>query len=338
VGVSGHFLHGGFGFSSHMHGLALDFVESVTVVLADGSIVEASSTKNSDLLWGIKGAGSNFGIVAEWHLSTFEAPKALTRFGVTLGWNKSTAVAGLEAVEAYAKNKAPREINFRVGDYGKGQPAIEGLYYGTPAAWKKDITPLLNTLPAGWNITNTQSLNWIESVVSYSNYDNVDWITPSPNENFYAKSLALKGLNGTSAQNFVNYYFDIANNVVDRFWFFQLDVHGGKNSQISKISNSETSYAHRDKLYLMQFYDRYENNQTYPESSFSFLDGWVDAVTKPLPKSDWGAYANYADPRLPRATAEDLYYGVNLPKLQKLKAKYDPKQLFYYPQGVQPKA
>lgn len=44
VGVSGHFLHGGFGFSSHMHGLALDFIDSVTVVLADGRVVEASST------------------------------------------------------------------------------------------------------------------------------------------------------------------------------------------------------------------------------------------------------------------------------------------------------
>jgi hypothetical protein len=150
--------------------------------------------------------------------------------------------------------------------------------------------------------------------------------------------LALKGLNGTAAQNFVNYYFDTANKVTDRFWFFQLDMHGGKNSQVSKVGQDATAYAHRDKLYLIQFYDRYENNQTYPSSSFGFLDGWVDTTTKSLPRSDWGAYANYADARLSRAVAEDLYYGSHLPQLQKLKAKYDPKELFYYTQGVEPKA
>jgi FAD/FMN-containing dehydrogenase len=180
VGVSGHFLHGGFGFSSHMHGLALDFVDSVTVVLADGSVVEASSTVNSDLLWGIKGAGSNFGIVAAWKLKTYPAPSVLTRFGVTLGWTKSNAVAGLEAVEKYAKNIMPREVNFRIGDYSKGSPQIEGLYYGTPDQWKKAFQPLLDTLPKGYTVGTPQAMNWIESVISYSNYDTVDWTTPSP--------------------------------------------------------------------------------------------------------------------------------------------------------------
>jgi len=180
VGVSGHFLHGGFGFSSHMHGLALDFVDSVTVVLADGSVVEASNTKNSDLLWGVKGAGSNFGIVASWKLKTFEAPAVLTRFGVSLGWTKKTAVAGLEAVEKYAKDIMPREVNFRIGDYNKGSPGIEGLYYGTPEQWRAAFKPLLDTLPTGYNVSEPLELNWIESVISYSNYDTVDWVLPSP--------------------------------------------------------------------------------------------------------------------------------------------------------------
>jgi FAD/FMN-containing dehydrogenase len=179
VGVSGHFLHGGFGFSSHMHGLALDSVDSVTVVLADGSVVEASSTKNSDLLWGVKGAGSNFGIVASWKLKTYEAPSVLTRFGVSLGWTKDNAVAGLEAVEKYAKNIMPREVNFRIGAYA-GDAGIEGLYYGTPEQWKVAFQPLLDTLPKTYTVADPQPLNWIDAVISYSNYDNVDWIHPSP--------------------------------------------------------------------------------------------------------------------------------------------------------------
>ncbi|KAF1993440.1 Glucooligosaccharide oxidase [Amniculicola lignicola CBS 123094] len=336
VGISGHVLHGGFGFSSHMHGLALDFVDSVTVVLANGSVVEASKTENPDLLWGIKGSGSNFGIVAEWRMSTFAAPASLTKFGVALGWNRTTAVAGLEAIETYVKNTMPRQVNFRMSDYNKGKPEIEGLYYGTPEEWRRDFQPLLDTLPKTYNVTDPQTLTWIQAVIAYSNFTQVDWVYDGPQENFYAKSLTLKGLNGTSAQDFVDYYFDVANNIVDRYWFYQLDMHGGANSQIAKISQGATSYAHRDKLYIIQFYERYENSQTYPDTSFAFLDGWVEAMKKSLPEGDWGAYANYADPRLPRDAAEKQYYGEHLPRLQELKANYDPTEVFYYTQGVSP--
>nr|I1SB12.2 RecName: Full=Carbohydrate oxidase; AltName: Full=Lactose oxidase; Short=LaO; Flags: Precursor [Microdochium nivale] len=337
VGISGHFAHGGFGFSSHMHGLAVDSVVGVTVVLADGRIVEASATENADLFWGIKGAGSNFGIVAVWKLATFPAPKVLTRFGVTLNWkNKTSALKGIEAVEDYARWVAPREVNFRIGDYGAGNPGIEGLYYGTPEQWRAAFQPLLDTLPAGYVVNPTTSLNWIESVLSYSNFDHVDFITPQPVENFYAKSLTLKSIKGDAVKNFVDYYFDVSNKVKDRFWFYQLDVHGGKNSQVTKVTNAETAYPHRDKLWLIQFYDRYDNNQTYPETSFKFLDGWVNSVTKALPKSDWGMYINYADPRMDRDYATKVYYGENLARLQKLKAKFDPTDRFYYPQAVRP--
>lgn len=180
VGVSGHFAHGGFGFSSHMHGLATDFIEGATVVLADGKIVEVSSKKNADLLWGLRGAGSNFGIVASWKLRTIEEPKKLTRFGLTLGWNKTNALAGLEAVEAYVKDKAPREINFRVADYGAGNPGLEGLYYGTKEQWSKAFEPLLKTLPAGYNVTLAKEVTWLQSVLEYSNYLEIDFIEPAP--------------------------------------------------------------------------------------------------------------------------------------------------------------
>jgi hypothetical protein len=45
---------------------------------------------------------------------------------------------------------------------------------------------------------------------------------------------------------------------------------------------------------------------------------------------------NYADTELSRDEAQKLYYGNNLPRLQKLKAKYDPMELFYYPQSIKP--
>jgi hypothetical protein len=49
-------------------------------------------------------------------------------------------------------------------------------------------------------------------------------------------------------------------------------------------------------------------------------------------------YINYADPRLNRTTAGQNYYGTSLARLQNIKSIYDPAELFYYPQSVQPVA
>ena len=44
-------------------GLMIDALESVRLVTANGDIVTASQAQNTELFWGIRGAGSNFGIV-----------------------------------------------------------------------------------------------------------------------------------------------------------------------------------------------------------------------------------------------------------------------------------
>jgi len=64
-------------------------------------------------------------------------------------------------------------------------------------------------------------------------------------------------------------------------------MHGGQNSAIASVSANATSYAHRDKLYIIQFYDRIDNG-TYPAGGQSFLSSWVNAVTAPLKEGDWG--------------------------------------------------
>ena len=111
----------------------------------------------------------------------------------------------------------------------------------------------------------------------------------------------------------------------------------GANSAVTNGDFNTSSYAHRDKLYLIQFYDSIFFG-SYPSNGFDFLDNWVSNVTTPLARDDWGMYINYADPRLNRTTAGQTYYGKSLPRLQNLKAVYDPAELFYYPQSVQPVA
>jgi len=159
-------------------------------------------------------------------------------------------------------------------------------------------------------------------------------------ENFFSKSLATSALPKAAITAACNYWFNQGPRN-SRAWYIIIDAYGGKNAYIPKIPNAEsgadaTSYAHRDKLFLYEFYDRsYFGN--YPSDGFSFLNGWVDAFTKNLNSSQWGMYINYADPTMNRTYAQDVYWRQSLPKLQRVKGQVDPADVFYYPQGVQPK-
>ena len=154
---------------------------------------------------------------------------------------------------------------------------------------------------------------------------------------FYAKSLQLQDLNGTALNNFVKYWASNAKTAAGgRDWWFQMDVHGGKNSAIAKVASDATAYGHRNKLFLIQFYDRVKgNNAKYPDNGYDFLDAWVDTTIAPI-KEDWGMYYNYADVRMSKDDALWNYWGENAWRLQDIKALVDPNNVFYNPISIEP--
>ena len=75
VGVMGYTLGGGIGWLARSHGLAANAVTAVEIVTADGRLVWADHESEPDLFWAVRGGGGSFGVVTAIEIELFETPE-----------------------------------------------------------------------------------------------------------------------------------------------------------------------------------------------------------------------------------------------------------------------
>ncbi|KAH7327392.1 hypothetical protein BKA65DRAFT_566835 [Rhexocercosporidium sp. MPI-PUGE-AT-0058] len=367
VGIGGHVLHGGQGYSTHTNGLLLDHLLSATLILPNSTLITVSESQHSSLFWALRGAGMSFGIVTSFQFLTLPAPPQNILFYYPYVWTEPQARAGWDAWQAYSGGFTtpviPREMNIRwvVANYGGGYAVflLEGHYHGSQADFEIAIEPLLSALgkvgglQEGIRGVGTHSLGWLDALLYANNNDLFNNMgtgetleTPlnyTAHSTFFTKSLMTDNLSPPSIDVFLNSLYTTTPPTPVGFYLI-IFAQGGptsavpRNSSTNPSSQTQTSYAHRASLYEWQF-SASVPSPPFPAAGIDWLNDFVGGIERAeiasKGKGQLGTYYNYADPSLGRGdVAGGSYWLTNYPLLKALKKKYDPDFVFMNPQTV----
>ncbi|TCD69760.1 hypothetical protein EIP91_006296 [Steccherinum ochraceum] len=165
TGVGGLSTGGGYGWLSGLHGLVIDNTVQLTVVTADGSILTANETENADLFWGVRGGGSNFGVVTEFVFKLhpqrpeiFAGPLVFTPDKVEKvaaflddWWPRAKPEEGIAAAIMLGPDGSPLLMTFIFynGSQEDGRQAYKGLFDISPVMEQCGVLPYpsVNELP-----------------------------------------------------------------------------------------------------------------------------------------------------------------------------------------------
>lgn len=330
VGAGGHFTIGGLGPTSRQWGMALDHIEEVEVVLANSSIVRASGTQNPDILFAVKGAASSFGVVTEFKVRTHPEPGHAVQYSYTFDFGNTTAKARLFSDwQTFVSDPDLTRNLATVLTVFEGGMVISGTFFGSKTEFDK--FKLDQRFP-GSNPRNNSAIvldDWLGMLENEAENLILEVGGSVPNS-FYAKSLPFtpETLISSSGVEDLFEYLDTTDKGTPT-WFVIFDLNGGA---INDYPVNTTAYAHRDTLFWMQ---SYAINLLGPVSNTTvdFLDGINKVIGSAVPgvvRS--GAYPGYVDPFLNRPQSQ--YWGSNLERLQEIKARVDPGDVFHNPQSV----
>jgi hypothetical protein len=315
TGVGGLTLGAGFGRLARRFGLAVDNLKSVDIVTADGKLLRANAEENSDLYWGVRGGGGNFGIVTSFEFGLHPMQRQVVGGEIVFPMARARDVLNFYKEYSLA---APDELYCDLiidSAAGGGEPIIliHVCYSGSQADAEKVLAPIYKL---GTPIAD--SIKAIDYVAIQRSWDDTD----PRNEGEYLKS------------GFINDFPDsLANSLLDNFEthpdrktvvFFQ---HSG--GAIGRVAASETAFAHRKSQHNM-FAVVAWSLAVDPEPHVKY----VRKYWKDLEKYTDGFYTNESSNE-PASKIHANYQG-NFDRLLALKNQYDPTNLFRLNANIQP--
>lgn len=330
VGLGGHATIGGLGPPGRMWGSALDHVVGATVVLANGSIVTVSDTENADLFWALKGAGASFGIITEFKIRTHPAPDNMVQYSYTFSGkpfakhsDRLKKWQALVAEPTLDRRLASQIIITEVG------MIIEGTFFGTEAEF--EALDIKSVFPEFSDSKVVVFNNWLGILSHWADSTTLQIVGGLPSYmNAQSVPVTPKTLIPDSAIDNFFVYLDTAEKGTP-FWLIEISVAGGATNDVPMDA---TAYAHRDALYYIEAY-AVNPIAKLSDKAKKFLPGLFDTLTNAVPELKTnGIYPGYVEPGLGDGPGQLAYWRSNYARLQQVKAKWDPNDVFHNPQSV----
>ena len=324
TGVAGLTLGGGHGYLTRRHGLTIDSLVSAKMVLADGSQVTASADEHPDLFWAIRGGGGNFGVVTEFK---FHAHPLDTIVGGPTFWAIEDSDELLAIYREWLPS-APRNVSgffnwHTIPPVAEAFPEELHLRLVCGIVWcidasdeeaEKAMAPFLSAVEPLLHGVGRMPIAGLNSA-----FDGLY----GPGDQWYARA------------DFVRAIPDEAMNL-NREWNAKMPTFKSGshvypiNGAVNDGAPEDTAFSFRDANWSQVFIG------VDPDAAnAAALKEWVVDYWEALhPYAAGGAYVNFMmDEGQERVRAT---YGANYPRLQQVKAEYDPENVFRVNQNILP--
>jgi FAD/FMN-containing dehydrogenase len=330
TGVGGLTLGGGFGRLSRRFGMAIDNLESVDVVTADGELRRASARDNRDLFWAVRGGGGNFGVVTgfEFRLHPMQ-PQVIAgslRFPIArardvLGmWAEYAPVAPdelyMDPVMALPPGGAP------------GLVTLEVCYSGLPQGAEKALAPLRKLGTPDKDTIKAMDYVAVQRMNDQIDARAVQRLGHSPGGPPIASYLK-GGFIAKVPPDAITAMVEPFEGHPERMTLLFFQHCGGA---ASRVPENATAFAQRYALANMMTVAAWPHGKVEPPAHIEA----TRAYWKGLEPYTRGFYVNDMAREATAAEVNANYRG-NYERLVALKTKYDPTNLFRLNANVQPR-
>lgn len=332
---SGLWLQGGIGHLTRQHGLTCDaIVGAVLVSVESGKILYAGTVPRQyrppdavrvrnepELLWGLKGAGTNFGIVVYVVFQTFTAGITGLRSWSIPVKNQEEAQHELNQFEESVAKKLPRHCSADIYlHYNGDQLLLSGTFFESQTKAKTPITwPMDKSLQkeSSWQYKDAMELFNADLYITDINGGHEKGKTFSFKRCIFLKDIGDRHRAARLARAFESRPSDLC--------YIHL-LHGG--GAVSDVPSDHTSFGCRDWSYacvITAVWPREDDS-----CAASDAKQWVYRVANDLlPLSD-GVYGADLGPDPRDILLAQRAFGPNLSRLSQLKKQLDPFDVLAY--------